>query len=63
MASLESWNVTQFVLEAELNCLNVGMTFAKVLADVIGPLGPIVMKDLTAKSGLEMAAAAPEPAV
>jgi hypothetical protein len=35
------------------------MTFAKVLAVVIeDPLGPIVLKDMTAKSGLEMATAA-----
>lgn len=35
------------------------MTFAKVLAVVIeDPLGSIVLKDMTAKSGLEMAAAA-----
>lgn len=37
----------------------VGMTFAKVLAVVIeDPLGLIVMKDMTAKSGLEMATVA-----
>lgn len=37
----------------------VGRTFARVLAVVTeDPLGAIVMKDMTAESGLEMAAAA-----
>lgn len=60
MASLESLNIAVCLRSRTIRCkIPFGMTLAKVLADVTeDPLGPIAMKDMTAKSGLEIAAAA-----